>query len=332
MHQYIRAQCQNQSVQIYRTTTCANSGHPEFTVVFRGQPPTPNAVGWILDYLEQAVTEGIRFTLGQTGRVAWRLLRVIARGDGTLGLEERVAQNVWEEHVDKVFDEAWNQMEAAEKLGLSDDMDIVGEERLVAVQPCAFEATTITLHRVEPDPPDSYVWALVCGDEHEHEDWNSIDLFALSTELPFVTQFLALPPKTNLLIDRDNVTVNGGVLAHVSRNNAVLTPDEGMYFGPEPPPRPSPISAHCALADLGGGLYRTTIGPRCGHPDIVARLTEPPIPGLDDPLISFILDDLPDGMDAGNGVPRGPDSAGGVAGTAPSRETRRDARATRTRR
>ncbi|MBO0881546.1 MAG: hypothetical protein J2P17_14640 [Mycobacterium sp.] len=124
-------------------------------------------------------------------------------------------------------------------------------------------------------------------------------LSRLSAALPFVTQFLALPPDTGLVIERRRVDPTGGVVASVMYQETVLTPDEGMYFGPEPAsadPDPHPRSA---IGKFGEGLYRTTIGDRHGHPNIVARLTEPAIPGTGESLVQWVLDQLQDSIAGG---------------------------------
>lgn len=286
-------------MQIFRTATCAHSGHPEFTLVFKDEPPTPNTVGWILDHLQNAVTDGVRFVPGQPVGIGWRALRVIERGDGTLGLEERVGEDVWQEQLDQALGDLWWQVEAAAKLRLPEELDSVAEDHIATVQSCAFDASTLILYRVGPDSPQRGGWAIGCGDEHDHLDWSFMELFRVSAALPFVTQFLALPPETGVLINRQRVGPAGGVVADVSYKDIALSPDDGMYFGPQPPSEEAFPKAHFAIGRIGEGLYRTMIGDRHGHPDIVARLTTPPIPGLQDSLVHWILDDLQDSIAAG---------------------------------
>ncbi|WP_330253968.1 hypothetical protein OG874_05105 [Nocardia sp. NBC_00565] len=286
-------------MQIFRTATCVDSNHPEFTLVFKDEPSTPNTVGWILDHFQNAVAEGTRFVPGQTVGIGWRALRIIERDDRTLGLEERVAEGIWEEHVDQALSDVWLQVEAAAKLGLPEEPDSVAEDDIAAAQVCAFEASTLSLNRLGPDSPQHGVWAISCGDEHDHSEWSAMELFQLSASLPFVTQFLALPPETGLVIDRRWVRSTGGVVAGVAYQGTMLTPDDGIHFGPEPASIGPLPTAHFAILQFGEGLYRTTIGDQHGHPDIVARVTEPAVPGTQESLVQWILDDLQDSLAAG---------------------------------
>lgn len=157
-------------------------------MVFKDEPPTHNSVGWVLDRFQNAVSDGTRFVAGQLVGIGWRALRVIERGDGTLGLEERVAEDVWQEHVDQALGDLWWQVEAAAKLGLPEQTESVAEDHIAAVESCAFDASTLILYRAGPDAPKHGGWAIKCGDEHDHSDWSFMELFRLSAALPFVTQ------------------------------------------------------------------------------------------------------------------------------------------------
>ncbi|MFI5720976.1 hypothetical protein [Nocardia sp. NPDC051750] len=286
-------------VQIFRTATCVDSDHPEFTLVFRDEPPTPYAASWILDHFQNAVAEGARFVPGQTVGIGWRALRVSERDDRTLGLEERVAEGIWEEHVDQAMSDMWYQVEAAAKLGLPEAPDSVAEDDVAIAQPCAFEGEALSLNRLGPDSPQHGAWTISCVEEHDHAGWSPIELFQLSASLPFVTQFLALPPETGLVIERHLEPLTGGVMAGVAHRGTALTPPDGMYFGPEPASIDSMPMAHFAILQFGEGLYRTSIGDQHGHPEIVVRVTEPAVPGIQESLVQWILDDLQDSLATG---------------------------------
>ncbi|KIA61152.1 hypothetical protein [Nocardia vulneris] len=279
-------------MQIFRTTGCAAVGHPEFTVVFAEKPPSPSIIGGLLDMLEQAVTQGSSLCAGMLFPLGWRVLRIIDRQDGTLGLEERVVADFWEEHVDQAMGDLWWQTAAAAKLGLPVELSSIGEEQAVAVQSCAYSAGLLILHRLGPDTTQPGEWGLRCGVEHEHADWTYLDLHQLSVAFPFVTQFLALPPETGLLIERDRVEQTGGLMAEVAYQDTMVTPDGGMHFGPAPEPLNFDLWARFAIGQSAPGLYRTTIGAEYRHPEIVARLSEPALPDVDDVLVDWVLDDL----------------------------------------
>jgi hypothetical protein len=67
---------------IFRTTGCAEYDHPEFTVVFDGEPLSDTSVRAILDHLQSAVAGCLRFAPGQSVALGMCLLRTIQPGDG----------------------------------------------------------------------------------------------------------------------------------------------------------------------------------------------------------------------------------------------------------
>ncbi|WP_024802128.1 hypothetical protein [Nocardia sp. BMG51109] len=287
-------------MRIFRTTACAAAGHPEFTLVFRGAPATPHAAAWIVGQLENAVAQGARFAAGEEFRVGWRRMRVVEHDDRTLGLTERVGDDTWEEQVDRTLGDMWLQVKAAAELELPEVQDALDEEEIAIVQPCAFDAGVIVLNRMGPDSHQPGQWGVSCGDEHDHAAWDFMKLFRLTAALPFLAQFLALPPETGLIIARDTVDADGGVVAEVAYRNTMITADGGARFGPDPAPgEPEYLRPHFSIERFGEGLYRTTIGRRQGHPDVVARIADPPVPGLDESLVEWVLDDVQDAMAVG---------------------------------
>lgn len=278
---------------IFRTAGCTEYDHPEFTVVFDREPPSDSSVSAILDHLQSAVvTGGLRFVPGQSIALGIHPLRIVHRSDGTLGVTERVGGDAWEEHVDQTMRDLWLQAAAAAQLGLAQDLS-VSDDDFAAVQPCARDASTLLLNRHE-DLHARYVWAVGCGDDHDHADWVHTDLFRVWLAFPFTAQFLPLPRGTGVVVHRDQVSAAGGVVADVSYQGSTLTPDAGMYFGPEPDP-----AAPLAVVETGDGLYRTGIGAHHDHPEFVIRLSKPPVPGLQDALAQWLLDYLQDSIAEG---------------------------------
>lgn len=113
--------------------------------MFMAEPSTSNTAGWVVDHFQNAVADGGRFVPGQTVGIGWRALRAIQRDDRTLGLEERVGEDVWEDHADRTLGDLWYQVEAAAKVGLPEAPDSMAEDHLAAIQPCVFEASTLVL-------------------------------------------------------------------------------------------------------------------------------------------------------------------------------------------
>jgi hypothetical protein len=281
----------------FRTEGCSAYDHPEITVVFQDVPVDEAVPGWILRHFQDLVASGSRLQVGDTVRMGMRTLRVIPRDDLTFGLEERVDEDEWVERVDRTMTDLWYQAAAASKLGLPEDLSSVSDRDYVVLQPCVRDSQILLMNRVEPETPDGYAWMIGCGQEHEHADWMISDLFQLALAMPYLTQFLALPVDTGVAVHSDSVSAGGGVLADVVRGEFMLTPDGGMHFGPEPVV--SAATAHAAAVKVGDGLYRTSIGARYDHPEIVIRVGEPLIEGLRDPLAQWLLDYLQDSLSGG---------------------------------
>jgi hypothetical protein len=280
---------------IVRTAGCAPHDHPEITVVFRDEPVAASAARWLVEHFQDIVADGVRLSPGDAVRLGMRTVRMIARDDGTLGVEERVGTDVWEEHVDRTMTDLWYQGAAAAELGLPEELSSTHDDDLVVVRPCSRGASKVVLNRVRPDDPQSFGWVIACGDDHEHVDWVLSDLFHVGLAVPHLNQFFARPVGVMISIDNGRVAPNGGVWADVFYDDAALTPSGGARFGPDPV-----VSvAHAAVLKLDDGTYRTSIGAHVDHPDVTIRLAEPLVPDLQDPLAQWLLDYLQDAISGG---------------------------------
>lgn len=281
---------------IFRTYGCTEFDHPEVTVMFDDEPVSDGIVTWFLDFLRTLVDGGQRLEPGAALQVGMRRLRVITRDDHTLGLEERVDGEGWGEHVDRALTDLYYQAEASAKLGLPENFWSVTDDDGIGMQPCVVDAASLVLHRRPTENPQEVEWMLGCCDEHEHADWVVTDVFRAALLFPHLARFFALPTGTVVRVERDRVTPDGGVTADVDYEGSALTPDGGMYFGPESGAVPV---ARCAVATTDGVEYRTSIGDRHDHPDVVIRLGEAPVPGLQDSLAQWLLDYLQDSIAEG---------------------------------
>lgn len=269
---------------IVRTDGCAAHGHLAITVVFRDEPVAESAARWLVEHFAGLVASGIRLSEGHAVRLGMRTVRMIARDDGTLGVEERVGTDAWDEQVDQAVTDLWFQTGALAKLSLPEDLSSVHDDDYVAVQPCSRHASTTYLHRTEPEGPQGYGWMIACRDDHEHADWVLSDLFHVGLAVQHPNQFFTLPGVV-VSIDNDRVTSSGAVWADEFYEDAALTASGGTRFGPEP----VAAIAHAAVLKLDDTTYRTSIEERCGHPDVTIRLSEPPVPWLQDVLAFRLL-------------------------------------------
>jgi hypothetical protein len=208
----------------FRTEGCTQHGHPEFALQL-GKTVVPGIERMLLSYLEGAVARGTRFEPGQTIQIGWGTLRVIARRDGALGLEERVDPETWAETVDRTLHQTWYQKEVASSLGLAERLQFPRQDHAAMVSKCAMEASSWLLTRLEADDARFSGWSIACTEDHDHGDRAFPPLLAVVMRLPFVTQFLALPPGAAVL-----VMGPGRIRAHAWLDGKELTPVAGSYL------------------------------------------------------------------------------------------------------
>lgn len=248
----------------------------------------------ILDLLRDTVLGGQWIEPRQVLRIGGRLLRVIAREDGTLGLEEEVTPEVWSEQVDETITDLHYQQTVCARLELEmSDGGIAGPD-LVPLRPCARTAGKLGFRRNVGTPePGMSGWFLICLDEHNHEPAGFSTLGQVLAELPYLRQFLALPPDTTVIMEPP-LTLAGSVLATVSRHGADIT-HGGIWFGPRWTPL-STVRARYGLGSFGDGLTRTMIGEQLGLPDVVARVALTSAAESGAWWVAWVLDDIQDAI------------------------------------
>jgi len=159
----------------------------------------------LLSYFERGVGAGTRFMAGQTVQVGWATLRLCARADGTLGVQELDASG-WVESCDRSLMQVWLQKDVASSVGLTAAISFPRQDQIAIACDRALSTTSWLLSRMEPQDRGDSGWFIGCFGEpahdHEHEDDLHVEqLLQLTHRLPFITQFLALPPGFSVHID-----------------------------------------------------------------------------------------------------------------------------------
>jgi hypothetical protein len=215
----------------YRTARCAAHGHPEFTLVVTKRLPVPELERLLLDYFEDGVAGGTRFRAGQTVQLGWATLRLALRADGTLGVEEADMDNPsgWSESVDRALMATWLQKEVARSVGLDEQLEFPHHEQVVTICGRVLASNSWVLTRAaQPDPTHSG-WMFGCvGGDHDHnasDAFGVAQLIAVAWKLPFVTQFIALPAGTTVLVQGP-----GRIRPKLYLNDRELTPRPGSYL------------------------------------------------------------------------------------------------------
>lgn len=192
---------------VFRTGELARHGHPEITVRFEKPLPVPGIERMLLGYFENAVAAGTRFLPGQTVQLGWALLRLTERADGTVGVEEMDPDRdgEWVESVDRTLLQTWLQQEVARSVGLEDEMDFPKQHQAAIICRRLLDGSAWLLSRETPDDGEDSGWFFGCSeDDHDHDQVDNlarVQLFAVTCQLRFITQFLALPPKTEVLVE-----------------------------------------------------------------------------------------------------------------------------------
>jgi len=215
----------------YRTTTCTERGHREFTLTFAADVPVPGLERMLLGYFETAVAQGSQFKPGQTVQLGWATLRLTQRDDGTLGVLEPDLKHElkWVESVNQSLLETWRQKEVLESLGLTARADFPRQALQAIVCSRVWESSEFVMGRAEATGPTDSGWFVGCTDEaHDHQQPEAlyvVPLIELAVRLPALTQFLALPEGTDVVASGP-----GRVRARVFVDDVELTPPAGSYL------------------------------------------------------------------------------------------------------
>ncbi len=218
----------------HHTTRCAERGHPEITLQFRQPHPVP-VERMLLGYFEQGVAQGKRFAVGETVQVGWATLRLCARPDRTLGVEERDPSG-WVESCDRSLMATWLQKEIVASVGLVDRIAFPAQTQLAIACDRVLAHTTTLLVREPARNRDDSGWTVTCGDpSHNHDDEKALHagpIVDLTFRMPFLTQFLALPPGCDVRIQPGALQANGQarIRADVYLDRQPLAVAPGSYL------------------------------------------------------------------------------------------------------
>ncbi len=214
-----------------RSTTCAASGHPEFTLTLRRELPAPGLEGMLLAYFEHRVRRGVRFAPGQVAVFGGATLRVCARPDGTLGVEELVPgpEPRWREGVDGALWTTWVQNEVVRSVQLEHDLSFARDVSTAVVCTHLLNAPGVFLHRSAPTGDDDSGWFAGCLDpRHAHSEVPNLEgmvLSHLAAVCAPVVPFLALPVGSSVVVHGP-----GRVKAEVAFQGQQLIPLPGSYL------------------------------------------------------------------------------------------------------
>ena len=255
------------SALVFKTRTCSQRGHREFTLVFREPRPVPQLEEMLLSYFERAVARGTEFKPGQIVQVGWAMLRLKMRDDGTLGVEEPEVGSAtpWVESVDRSLMEVWYQKEVVSSLGLTAPAFPQQSQSALVCNRLREGLEAYAMSRSAPARADESGWFIGCAEgDHDHDspaNLRKAQLAGVAAKLPFLTQFLALPTGTNV-----HLAAGGRVRPTIFIDGNEASPKPGSYLAALASGLPSPATA--------AGAGRSTAGPSRAAPVPPARSPE----------------------------------------------------------
>jgi hypothetical protein len=211
-------------MQTFRTTSCAKHGHREVTVQLAAKAVIPKGEELLLSYFEDSVANGTQFKPGQTIAIGGQILRIKARTDGTLGIEEPVVapEEQWVEQIDRTVRDVMLQRYICDSVMLPLSYPQPRASCLMAA--CVEGTDKFMMMRVTLDglPDHASGWSFVCTEKHDHGERTGLPLLALAALKPVAVKFLALPIHSVVLVMANQATV--------FHNGEQRTPEPGSYL------------------------------------------------------------------------------------------------------
>lgn len=216
-------------METYVTSRCSAANHPEITLQFAERRLVP-IERLLLGYFEKSVASGKRFRPGETVQVGWATFRLCMRADGTLGVEEP-EEDSWVERCDRSLMQLWLQKEIVASVGLTSRIGFPRQHDVAVACEQVLASSSFVLARSEPRDEMDSGWFIGCQSEppHDHQDPHALfagPLVQIVHHLPFLAQFLALPPGTTVVV----LGSTTGIRATIFVDGVELSPREGSYL------------------------------------------------------------------------------------------------------
>ena len=131
--------------------------------------------------------------------------------------------------MDQTLFDAWRQKEVLSSLGLIDRIDYPRQAQQAIACSQTWETPTLVLGRTAPSAPNDSGWFVGCmNDAHDHQVADAlrvVPLIEVAARLPPLTQFLALPVGTDVVVSSE-----GRLRARVFIDGDEVKPKEGSYL------------------------------------------------------------------------------------------------------
>jgi hypothetical protein len=202
-------------VAFLRTTSCRRHGHPEFRVTYDGAiVPVDGDVKWFIDWLEESVARGVRYSPGQTCQVGWVTTEVQQRSDGDLAIWEPDMQQmpvVWVEGVSHTLAYLRLQKDVVESVLSPTETSIPSMRESAIICTRLGKENEILMERTTAEGADSG-WFCGCrAEDHDHNDVSEllrVSLFeAVMRYARALLPYLALPVGTLVALGTESPVI-----------------------------------------------------------------------------------------------------------------------------
>lgn len=197
------------------TTKCASFGHREFVMYYDDPLLTPDAVPWLVNYLESAVQSGERFQPGETVQIGWMIMQVHEE-NGALCLHEpdfRTKQVQWVPTVTQTLIDLLMQQLTAQIVGVEAEVDVPNWYQTgIACRRFGEDRSAFDMQRA-PGSRENHDSGWFCGcmfvdcDHESMENLRLASLYELAVLNPEIVRYLALPESTDVVVTTDGVVI-----------------------------------------------------------------------------------------------------------------------------
>jgi hypothetical protein len=199
------------------TTGCsAHDAHPEFVLYYDTPPVTPDAVQWLIHYLETSVASGERYKPGETMQIGWMITQ-LADEDGLLCICEpdfRSAPLRWVPSVTQTLVDLFMQQFTAQSAGFEDEIDVPNWYQVgVTCSRFGEDPLRFCLQRapgIRHNPQDSgwFCGCMFVDCDHDNmENLRLASLYELAVMNRSIVEFLALPESCDIVVTTDGVEI-----------------------------------------------------------------------------------------------------------------------------
>ena len=155
------------------TKCCFVHGHPEFRIIIDPAVTLEADAAWFLAGIEESVTQGTRYSAGQTCLVGWMVTQIRQTQDGDLTFWEPDMVDMpveWEESVSRTLALLRTQKDVVESVLPPEELSFPSLQQLSTVCTRFARTEDLVFVRTQPEGIDSG-WFFGCSDDdHDHNE------------------------------------------------------------------------------------------------------------------------------------------------------------------